>query len=93
MKTYGGIDVQIHVLLTSALIADEKSVSRSGRFTLEKETGTYLIGGWVGRRTGLNNVERSKILLLEELELRPLGRPARSQSLNRLNCPGSSSSW
>jgi hypothetical protein len=42
----------------------------------------------VGPRTGLDDVKR-KILSLPGLELRPLGRPARSQSLYRLGYPGS----
>jgi hypothetical protein len=50
------------------------AASRPGRFT----TGTYGIGGWVGPRTGLNYVEKRKISLLPELELRTLDRPARS---------------
>jgi hypothetical protein len=32
MKTYGGVDVYIHVFLTSALLGGERSVSRPGRF-------------------------------------------------------------
>jgi hypothetical protein len=43
----------------------------------------------VGPKTGLDDVERRKILPLPGLELRPLGRPIRSQSLYRLNYPGS----
>jgi hypothetical protein len=42
----------------------------------------------VGSRTYLDYVERRKILPLPGLELRPLGRPARSQSLYRLRYPG-----
>jgi hypothetical protein len=38
----------------------------------------------MGPRTGLDDVERSKILLFPELEPRPLGRPGRSQSLYQL---------
>jgi hypothetical protein len=37
MKTYGGVDVQIHVSLTSALAGGEWSASRPGRFTPGKE--------------------------------------------------------
>jgi hypothetical protein len=33
MKKYGGVDVQIHVFLTSALVGGEWSDSRPGRFT------------------------------------------------------------
>jgi hypothetical protein len=32
MKTYGGVDIQIHVLLTSAVLADEWTASRAGLF-------------------------------------------------------------
>jgi hypothetical protein len=51
----------------------------------------------VGRRIGLDDVEKRKFLTLLGLELRPPGRPARSQALYRLqvknhitkiqNCP------
>jgi hypothetical protein len=43
----------------------------------------------VGPRTGLDDVERRKILPLTVVELGPLGRPARSQTLYRLRYPGS----
>jgi hypothetical protein len=33
MKTYGGVDVNIHVFLTSALFGSEWPASRRGRFT------------------------------------------------------------
>jgi hypothetical protein len=33
MKTYGGVDVYIHVFLTSALVEGEWLDSRPGRFT------------------------------------------------------------
>jgi hypothetical protein len=33
MKKYGGVDVHTHVFLTSALVGDEWSPSRPGRFT------------------------------------------------------------
>jgi hypothetical protein len=43
----------------------------------------------VDPRVGLD-VEKRKLLTLLGLELRPLGRPSRSQSLYRLCYPGSS---
>jgi hypothetical protein len=43
----------------------------------------------VGPRAGLDDVKRRKFLTLPGLELRHLGRPARSQSLYRLRYPGS----
>jgi hypothetical protein len=42
---------------------------------------THCIGGWVGPRAGLDDVEKRKFSTLPELELRPLGHPAGSQSL------------
>jgi hypothetical protein len=51
MNAYGGVDVYIHIFLTSALAGSEWSVSRPCRFTPgEKAPGTHWIGGWVGRR-------------------------------------------
>jgi hypothetical protein len=46
-----------------------------------KNPDTYCIGGWAGPRAGLNDMEKWKFLTLPGLELRPLGRPASSQSL------------
>jgi hypothetical protein len=43
----------------------------------------------VGPRAGLDDVEKRKFLTLLGLELRPLGRPARSQSLYQLHYPSS----
>jgi hypothetical protein len=40
----------------------------------------------VGPRAGLDDVEKRKFLILPGLELRPLGCPARNQSLYS-NCP------
>jgi hypothetical protein len=87
MKTYVGVYVYICVFLTSALVGDW-SASRPGRFTPgERAPSTHWTGGWVGPRTGLNDVKR-KLLTLPRLELRPHGRPAHSQSLYRLGYLG-----
>jgi hypothetical protein len=78
------------VFVTSALVGDEWSASRPGRFSLgERAPRTHRKGGWVGPTTGLDDVEKRKFLTLPELELRPLGLPARSQLLYRLSYPGS----
>jgi hypothetical protein len=59
MKTYGGVDVQIHIYLTSALVGGEWSASRPGRFTLgERDPIVHFIGGWVGNGDGLDDVEK-----------------------------------
>jgi hypothetical protein len=77
MKEYGGTDVKIHILLTSALVGEEWSATRPGRFTPgEIVPGTHWIGGWVGPRTGLDDVERKNILLLPGLEFRNLRHPS-----------------
>jgi hypothetical protein len=79
MKGYGG------VFLTSALFGGEWSTSRPCRFIPgERDPRTYLIGGWMDSRTGLHDMEKLQFLMLPGLELRPLGRPARSLSLYRL---------
>jgi hypothetical protein len=55
MKAYGGMDVQIHIFLTSALAGSEWSASRPCRFTPEeKALDTHWIQGWVGPRAGLD---------------------------------------
>jgi hypothetical protein len=88
MKAYGGVDVQIHVFLTSALVGG--GASRLGHFTPgERVPGTHWIGGWVGPRTGLADMDNRIFLPLPGLELRHFGRPARSQSLYRLRYPHS----
>jgi hypothetical protein len=81
----GGVDVQIHIFLTSALVGGECSASRPGRFSPgEIAPGTHWIGGWVGPRAGLDDVQKRKFLTLPGLELPPLDRPARCQPLYRL---------
>jgi hypothetical protein len=88
MKAYGGMDVYIHIFLTPTLVGGEWSASRSGLFTHGVPV-TLWIGGLVGLRTGTDDVEKRKFLILPGLELRPLGRPSRRQSLYRLRYPGS----
>jgi hypothetical protein len=55
---------------------------------LGRTSGTHWIGGWLLAvpRLGLDAVKKRKILTILGLELRPLVRPARSQSLYRLRC-------
>jgi hypothetical protein len=89
MKAYGGVAVQIHISLNSTLAGGEWSASRPGRFTLgERAPCTHYIGGLVGPRAGLGDLENRKFLTLPGLELRYLSRPARSQSLCRLRYLG-----
>jgi hypothetical protein len=90
MKAYGVVDAYIHIFLTSTLAGGECSASRPCRFTSGEESpGIHWIGSWVIPRAGLDNLEERKFLTLQWLELRPIGRPARNQSLYRLRYPGS----
>jgi hypothetical protein len=75
-----GVDAYIHVFLTSAL---DGVISFTLRplYPREITPGTHSTGGRMGPRTDLDDVERRKIFLPPGLELKPLGRPVRSQSL------------
>jgi hypothetical protein len=62
MKTYWGVEVEVHIFLTSALDGGQWSASRPGRFTLgERAPGTHWVGGWVGTRAVLDAVVKRKI--------------------------------
>jgi hypothetical protein len=70
MKTYVGVDEQIHGFLTLALAGGEWSASRPCRFTPgESSSDTHWIGGWVDPRAGVDDVEKRKFLALPGLEL------------------------
>jgi hypothetical protein len=59
MKTYGGVDVYIHVSLTLALDGEEWSTSRLSSFTpRERASGTHWMGDWVGPQAGLDVAEK-----------------------------------
>jgi hypothetical protein len=65
MKAYGGVHVQIHIFLTSALTEGEWSA-----FTpCERARGTH----WIGDR--VDDVEKRKFLALPGLELSTLPAP------------------
>jgi hypothetical protein len=69
----------MHIFLTSALAGCEWSAPRPDRFTPGKEApDIHWIGGWVDPRDGLDDVEKRNFLTLPVLEIRPLGRRARS---------------
>jgi hypothetical protein len=76
--------------MTSALVRGEWSALRPDRFTPGDITpATLWMGGWVGPRAGVDDVEKRKFLTVPGLELRTLGHPACNQSLYRLRYPGS----
>jgi hypothetical protein len=65
--------------MTSELVEDEWSASLPGRFSSgERARGTHWIGGWVGPRTGLDDVEK----ILDPTGTRtPTPRPSSLQSV------------
>jgi hypothetical protein len=80
------VDVQIHILLTSALSGGEWSASRPGRFTpWERAPGTHWIGGWVDPGAGLDDV-RKRLLTYWDSELRLLGRIRSHLTIKVLGC-------
>jgi hypothetical protein len=79
MKVYRGVDVEIHIFLTSALAGGERLASCPDCFTPgERIPSTHWAGGWVDPRAGLDDMEKRKFLTLPGLELQPLGHPAHS---------------
>jgi hypothetical protein len=59
MKAYGGVDVQIHIFMTSALAGGEWSASRPCRFIpSERAPGTHWVGGCLDPKTSLDDVEK-----------------------------------
>jgi len=58
----GGVKVQLHAFLNSALDGGEWSASRPGHFTpKERVPVTHFIRGYVGSRAGLDAEVRRKI--------------------------------
>jgi hypothetical protein len=69
MKAYWGVDVYIHVFLTSALVGNKWSASCPGNFIPgERAPETHWIRSWVGPRTGLDDKEKRKFLPVPRLE-------------------------
>jgi hypothetical protein len=78
MKAYGGVDMWIHVFLTSALVGGECSASRPGPFLyLRGKSPRYPLDRSVGglRYRSRYDVDKRKFFTLAGLELRPFGRP------------------
>jgi hypothetical protein len=59
MKAYWGVDAYIHIFLILALVGGKWSASRPGSFPPGETTpDTHQIGGWVGPRAGLGDIEK-----------------------------------
>jgi hypothetical protein len=54
MKTYGGMEVQLHAFFILASDGDDQLASHPDHFTL----GTHSIGDWMGPTNGLDMVVR-----------------------------------
>jgi hypothetical protein len=71
MKTYGGVDVQIRIFLTPALVGGVVTFTPLQLYPREKAPGTNFIGGWVDPRAGLDDMEKWNFVTLPGLELSP----------------------
>jgi hypothetical protein len=70
MKAYVGVDVQLHIFLTSALAGGEWSALRLGPFNfVERGSGTNWIGGWVDPKADLDDMGKRNFLPPLGLEL------------------------
>jgi hypothetical protein len=80
MKTYGGLDAQIYVFLTSALVVGEWSASPTVALPSSKKVpDTQWIGGLVGPRAGLDDMEKRRFFTLTGLQLQHLSCPVHRQ--------------
>jgi hypothetical protein len=89
MKSYGGVHVEIRILLTSALVGGEWSATRYGCFNPQGNNPQYLFDRRLGEpqsRSGRRGQE--KILDPTGTRTPTRGSPARSQSLYRLSYLG-----
>jgi hypothetical protein len=69
-------------ILELELVGGEWSASRPSRISPgERSSSTRRVGGWMGPRTGLDDVEKRKIMPSPGLELGLFSHPAQGQSL------------
>jgi hypothetical protein len=67
MKTYWGVEVELHAFLTSVLGGGEWSASCSGRFI----PCTHYMGGWVESSAVMDVVAKRKIVSVPLSEVEP----------------------
>jgi hypothetical protein len=72
MKACEGVDVEIHIFLTSALVGRERSVLPPG----ETAPRIHWKGDLVRPRVCLDDVDKRKFFSLPGLDLQPLSRPS-----------------
>jgi hypothetical protein len=65
MKTHKGVDVQIQIFLTLALVGGDGTASSPSLFI----PNTHWIGGWGRPRVGPDNKEKLTFLILSGLKL------------------------
>jgi hypothetical protein len=64
MKTYGGVDIYIKVLLTSALVGGRDQLHALVALPPgERATGTHWVGDWVSPRAGLDDLRSENSLI------------------------------
>jgi hypothetical protein len=87
IKVYGESGRKAPPFLTSAVDESKWSASRLDPFTLGERAGcTHWVGGWVGRRAGLDTVEKRKIIC----PCGELNHVLPDRTSYRLSYPGSS---
>jgi hypothetical protein len=88
MKAYGGSGcIDPHFLDLGTSWRWVVSFTPRPLYPRGKSHSTHWIGGWVGPRAGLDDVEKRKFLTLSGRQLRSVGGSACSQSLSRLLGP------
>jgi hypothetical protein len=58
------VEVWLYSFLISALDGGKWSASRPGGVTLENNSGTHLVGNWMGLRASLSVLKKRKIFYL-----------------------------
>lgn len=67
MKTYGAVNVYIHVLLISILVGGKWAASSSGHFTAPEKRSRYALGRWlIEPRADLYDEEKRTFLTVRD---------------------------